>query len=308
MRTPRPAQPTEGGGHSFLSRWFSPPLACFSLPFRIHYPRPTTIWVIVMARLDGKVAVITGGASGMGEATAKLFVREGARVVICDMQEEKGQAVAAGLGKECVFVRADVSQSEDVRGIVRTAVEQFGRLDIMYNNAGIGGGEGPISDCSEEVFDRIIAVDLKAVWLGMKHCLPYLRQNGGSIITTASVSGLMGMPGQGAYGSAKGGVIQLTRVCAVENAPFGVRANCICPGGILTPILYANPALSAPVDPELMRERLAHVQPLQRAGLPEDIANAALWLASDESSFVTGQMIVVDGGWTASARPSARPS
>lgn len=124
----------------------------------------------------------------------------------------------------------------------------------------------------------------------------------GSIISTASISGLVGMHGQGAYGSAKGGVIQLTRVCAIENAPHRIRANCICPGGILTPILYNNPALPNPIDPDLMRKRLETMQPLARAGLPEDIANAALWLASDESSFVTGQAIVVDGGWTASAR------
>ncbi|MGE5596390.1 MAG: SDR family NAD(P)-dependent oxidoreductase [Hyphomicrobiales bacterium] len=256
-----------------------------------------------MGRLDGKVAVITGGASGMGEATARLFVREGARVVIGDLQREKGEAVAKSIGPECVFAPADVSSSEDVRSLVTTAVQSFGQLDIMYNNAGIGGGEGSILDCSEETFDRIIAVDLKAVWLGMKHALPHLIANGGgSIITTASVSGLMGMPGQGAYGSAKGGVIQLTRVCAIEYAAQGVRANCICPGGTLTPILYANPSLPAPVDPELVRKGLEHAQPIPRAGMPEDIANAALWLASDESSFVTGQAIVVDGGWTASAR------
>jgi NAD(P)-dependent dehydrogenase (short-subunit alcohol dehydrogenase family) len=256
-----------------------------------------------MGRLDGKVAVITGGASGMGESTARLFVGEGARVVIGDMQREKGEAVAASIGNACKFVATDVASGEDVRSLVRAAVDTFGKLDIMYNNAGIGGGEGSIVDCSEETFDRIIAVDLKGVWLGMKHALPYLIANGGgSIITTASVSGIMGMPGQGAYGSAKGGVMQLTRVCAIENAANGVRANCICPGGTLTPILYANPALPAPIDPEQVRAGLTRAQPIPRAGLPEDIANAALWLASDESSFVTGQAIVVDGGWTASAR------
>ena len=127
-----------------------------------------------MGRLDGKVAIITGGASGMGEATAKLFVQEGARVVIGDVQDEKGQAVAASIGPECVFVRTDVSSSEDVRALVRSAADRFGGLDIMYNNAGIGGGEGSILECTEETFDRIIAVDLKAVWLGMKHALPYL--------------------------------------------------------------------------------------------------------------------------------------
>lgn len=257
-----------------------------------------------MGRLDGRVAVITGGASGMGEATARLFVREGARIVICDLQDDKGQEVAASLGADCAYVHADVSHGEDAQAVVRTAVERFGKLDIMYNNAGTGGGEGSIVDCTEEVFDRIIAIDLKAVWLGMKHALPHLIQNGGgSIITTASVSAFMGMPGQGAYGSAKGGVVQLTRVCAIENAEQGVRANCICPGGTLTPLLYANPHSPIHVDPEVLRAGLANVQPIRRAGLPEDIANAALWLASEESSFVTGQAIVVDGGWMASARP-----
>lgn len=256
-----------------------------------------------MGRLEGKVAIITGGASGMGEATARLFVEEGARVVIGDLQQEKGEAVAASLEGACIFKAADVSASEDVRALVRTAVDNFGKLDIMYNNAGIGGGEGSIVDCAEETFDRIIAVDLKAVWLGMKHALPYLVENGGgSIITTASVSAFMGMPGQGAYGSAKGGVVQLTRVCAIENADRGVRANCICPGGTATPLLWANPASTMHSTPEEVMARLANVQPIPRAGVPQDIANAALWLASDESSFVTGQAIVVDGGWMASAR------
>ena len=256
-----------------------------------------------MGRLDGKVAVITGGASGMGEATTKLFVAEGARVVIGDIQREKAQALADSLGDDCVAVEADVSSSEDVQALVRTAASEFGGFDVMYNNAGIGGGEGPIHECSEEMFDRIIAVDLKAVWLGMKHALPHLiERGGGSIISTASISDLVGMRGQGAYGSAKGGVIQLTRVCAIEYEDQGIRANCICPGGILTPLLYANPARATQIDPVELKRTLAGAQPIQRAGMPEDIANAALWLASDDSSFVTGQQIVVDGGWTASAR------
>ena len=256
-----------------------------------------------MGRLDGKVAIITGGASGMGEATARIFVREGARVVIGDVQRERGEAVAKELAGACVFTAVDVASSEDVRALVKTAVDRFGKLDIMYNNAGIGGGEGSIADCTEAVFDRIIAVDLKAVWLGMKHCLPYLIANGGgSIITTASVSAYMGMPNQGAYGAAKGGVVQLTRVCAIENAQHGIRANCICPGGTATPLIWANPNSAVHSSPEDVRARLKYVQPIPRAGEPEDIANAALWLASDESSFVTGQSIIVDGGWMASAR------
>lgn len=259
-----------------------------------------------MGKLEGMVAVITGGASGMGEAAARRFVEEGARVVIGDLQAEKGRAVAASLGDACRFVQTDVTSSEQVRALVLAAAEGFGRLDVMFNNAGIFSREGPITDCPEELFDRIIAVDLKAVWLGMKHALPYLIANGGgSIISTASVAGLMGMAGQGAYGSAKGGVIQLTRVCAVENAGNGVRANCICPGAILTPLISGG-TTPEPEVLERMAANLASAQPLRRAGMPEDIAAAALWLASDDSSFVTGQAIVVDGGWTASARQPAR--
>lgn len=252
-----------------------------------------------MGRLEGKVAVITGGASGMGEATAKLFVREGARVIIGDLQREKGEAVARSIGPECRFVAADVSASEDVAGLVGAAVQAWGRLDAMFNNAGIGGGEGSLVDCSEETWDRVIAVDLKGVWLGMKHSIPHMiASGGGSIVSTASIAAVLGFAGLGAYGAAKAGVTELTRVAAIEYASQGIRANCILPGGILTPIIYNNPALATPVDPEIARANLERMQPIQRAGLPEDIANAALWLASDESSFVTGQSIVVDGGYT----------
>jgi NAD(P)-dependent dehydrogenase (short-subunit alcohol dehydrogenase family) len=267
-----------------------------------------------MGRLDGKVAVITGGASGMGEATARLFVREGARIVIGDVQADPVAAVAASLGDACVAVRADVTTGEDVRGLVRTAVDRFGRLDIMYNNAGggrrveAGGaprrrGQGPrlLADVDEDDWDDVVALNLRGVFLGMKHALPYMvEQGGGSIISTASVSAFLGMPGQAAYGAAKGGVVQLTRVCAIEYAGKGIRCNCICPGGTLTPLLYGDQ------DPDATRAMLSGVQPIPRAGLPEDIANAALWLASDESSFVTGQAIIVDGGWVASARQPGR--
>lgn len=259
-----------------------------------------------MGRLDGKVAVITGGASGMGEATAKLFVSEGARVVIGDLQREKGEAVAASIGPECKFVACDVASSEDVAGMVGAAVQAWGRLDVMYNNAGIGGGEGSLVDCTEEVWDRVIAVDLKGVWLGMKHALPHmLASGGGSIISTASIAAVLGFPGLGAYGAAKAGVTELTRVCAIEYASRGIRANAILPGGILTPIIYNNPNLMEPRDPEVVRQGMNRMQPIQRAGMPTDIANAALWLASDESSFVTGQSIVVDGGYTVTSARGA---
>jgi NAD(P)-dependent dehydrogenase (short-subunit alcohol dehydrogenase family) len=275
-----------------------------------------------MGRLDGKVAIITGGASGMGEAAARLFVAEGARVVIGDLQAEKAQAVVDSLGAACVAVRADVISAEDVQALVRTAIDRFGKLDVMYNNAGGGRrltdaerarltpdgaaalARRRLADMDEDTWDYTVDLNLKGVWLGMKYALPYLVANGGgSIITTASVSAFMGMPGQAAYGAAKSGVVQLTRVCAIEYAADGIRCNCICPGGTLTPLLYDSPVRGG--DIETTRAMLSRVQPIPRAGLPEDIAQAALWLASDESSFVTGQAIIVDGGWTASARQPA---
>ena len=257
-----------------------------------------------MGRLEGKIAIVTGGASGMGEAATELFVREGARVVVGDLQIDAANELATRLGNDSVVAeRVDVSVSDDVARLVSVAIERFGGLDVMFNNAGIGGGELLIHETPEEVFDRIVAVDLKGVWLGIKHAVPaMLRTGGGSIVNTASVSALMGMRNQGAYGAAKGGVVQLTRVAAIEYADVGIRFNAILPGGVLTPLIWNNPALPAPLDPEVVGKMLAAAQPIPRAGLPMDVANAALWLASDESSFVTGQSIVVDGGWTAAAR------
>jgi len=240
----------------------------------------------------------------MGEAATRLFVREGARVVIGDMQKDKAEALADGLEGRAVARAVDVSRSDDVKSLVDTALSQFGRLDVMFNNAGIGGGEALIHETPEDVFDRIVAVDLKGVWLGIKHAVPVMmKAGGGAIVNTASVSALLGMKYQGAYGAAKGGVVQLTRVAAIEYAEHGIRVNAILPGGVLTPLVYANPAFAQPLDPQVVEAQLATVQPLRRAGQPLDIAQAALWLASDESSFVTGASIVVDGGWTASARP-----
>lgn len=245
-----------------------------------------------MGRLDGKVAVITGGASGIGEGTAIRFAEEGARVVIGDLQTERAEAVARRIGSACVAVTTDVTSSEDVHAMLRTAVDRFGGVDVIYNNAGIGAREDNVRDCPEEVFDRIIAINLKGVWLGMKHAIPLMEQRGGgSIISTASIAGLSGLSGIGAYCASKGGVIALTRAAAGEWAAKNIRVNCICPGGIVTGIGGRN------ADPDATRARMAPIHPVGRAGEPEDIANAALWLASDESTFVTGQAIVVDGGW-----------
>ncbi|PZC49514.1 MAG: NAD(P)-dependent dehydrogenase, short-chain alcohol dehydrogenase family [Chloroflexi bacterium] len=246
-------------------------------------------------RLDGKVAVITGAASGIGEGAARLFVEEGARVIIGDIQEEKARALASELGPSTRAVIADVRDDAAVAGLVATAVHDFGALDVMFNNAGVGMIEGPIADASEETFDFVTAINLKGVWLGIKHAARQMRAQGrgGSIISTASVAGLHGFERQAIYGMTKAGVISLTRSAAAEGGPHGVRANCICPGGIIT-------ALSAPFPraEEIMRDRFSAIHPIGREGTPRDIAQAALWLAGDESTLVTGQAIAVDGGWS----------
>ncbi|MDE0511888.1 MAG: SDR family oxidoreductase [Gammaproteobacteria bacterium] len=256
-----------------------------------------------MGRLEGKTIIITGGASGVGEAAARLFASEGAKLVIADLQGERANQLAEELGGDCIAQKVDVSRSADVKGLVSKALESFGQLDVMFNNAGIGGGERLIHETPEELFDRTIAVNLKAVWLGIKHAIPPMLDAGsGSIMNTASVSAHLGLPQQGAYGASKSGVVQLTRVAAVEYADRRIRVNAICPGGVLTPMVYNNPALRYTLDPADAEQRLAQAQPLPRACQPIDIAHAALYLASDESSFVTGTTIVVDGGWTASGR------
>ncbi len=287
-----------------------------------------------MGRLQGKVAAITGGASGMGLATVERFVAEGAAVVLTDLPagnfddlverlgEDQarvhyrnrakggpydGDAIAASLGDRARFVPADVTDAEQLAEVIEVAVGEFGGLDIMFNNAGVGGAEGSVIDCPEPIYDRILDVDLKAVWRGIKLAAPHIgERGGGSIISTSSGAALMGIPGLAAYSAAKGGVISLTRAAAMELAPRNIRVNCICPGGIVTPIIYQSPLLGADMDPDLLRAVLGAAHPIARAGEPEDIANAALWLASDESSFVTGQAIAVDGGLSAEADSRTR--
>ncbi len=260
-----------------------------------------------MGQLDGKVALITGGASGIGEATARLFVDHGARVVIADMQQERGSQVAASLGKQAHFQRTEVTREEEVRAAVERACGEFGRLDCIFNNAGFGGALGPVEDIPEAEWDLTFQVLVRGVFLGMKYASPVMkRQGSGSIINTASVAGLLAGYGPHAYSAAKAAVIQLTRSVAMELAEQRVRVNCICPGFIATP-LAAN-AVGGPAEAvERMKPALAGAQPIPRAGVPDDIAQMALWLASDASSFVTGQALVVDGGVASGRRWSEQP-
>ena len=256
-----------------------------------------------MGKLDGKVAVITGGASGIGHAAVRLFVEEGCRVVIADLQDDKGTALAEELGgKSASYLHVDVSREADVSGAIAHAVARFGRLDCVFNNAGAGGVTGPIAEIPAEGFDQTMGVLLRGVFLGMKHAAPVMKQQGGgSIISTASVAGLQAGFGPHVYSAAKAAVVHLTRSVAMELGESGVRVNCICPGGIATPIFGGAVGLAgAEADriAEMMKTLLVARQPIQRAGLPEDIARAALWLASDDSAFVNGHALIVDGGLT----------
>lgn len=248
-----------------------------------------------MGQLDGKVALITGGASGIGEAATRLFADEGARVVIADVQDERGEALAREVGA-AIFQHTDVSREADVRAAVARAVDAYGRLDCIYNNAGFLGAVGPIEDIPLEEYDLTMNVLLRGVFLGMKHAAPVMKaQRSGSIISTSSLAGLVAGDGPHIYATAKAAIIQLTKSVALELAEHNVRVNCICPGGILTPLVLAGVPDSPQVEAGA-RKALAAAQPIPRAGEPDDIAQAALWLASDESTFVTGHALAVDGG------------
>ncbi len=248
-----------------------------------------------MGKLDGKVAIITGGASGMGRATSLLFAKEGAAVVLADVQD--GQPVVdeiAQAGGRAKFVRTDVSNASDVQALVQAAVEAFGGLHILHANAGIGGEMAPIHMSSEETWDKVIAINLKGPYLCMKYAIPaILKSGGGSIICTASVGGIVASPFTGAYSSSKGGVIQLVRTAALELAQQGIRVNAICPGVTDTPLAAGLKNMPA------IAEQMLAATPMARLAQPEEIAKMALFLASDDSSYSTGAYFLVDGGWAA---------
>ncbi len=263
-------------------------------------------------RLENKVAVITGAASGLGRATAVKFVAEGARVVLADIQRDKGEALAKELGAAACFVSVDVCIEEDIKRMIECAVETFGGLDCLFNNAGFGGVGGDVQDIDlGEPYERTVGALVTGVVTGMKYAAPVMKAaGGGSIISTASVAGLQGGFGPHIYSAAKGAVVNLTRSVALELGPSNIRVNAICPGGIATPIFAGQLALGTNVDyAAMVKPSLSMMQPIPRSGAPEDIANAACFLASDESSFVNGHALVVDGGLTAGnwVHPSIGP-
>ncbi len=255
-----------------------------------------------MGVLDGKVALITGGASGIGAATVRLFVREGARVMIADILDENGAKLVRELGEAAAYQHTDVTREEDIAAAVRATVDRFGRLDCMFNNAGCGGVQGPIAETDTAELDATIALLFRSVVLGMKHAAPIMIEQGsGSIINTSSVAGLRTGFGPHVYSALKAAVAHLTRSVAMELGEHGVRVNAVCPGAIVTPIFgrsFGLPPVLAEERTGRLNEVFATLQPIRRAGQPEDIANAVLWLASDASSFVNGHALVVDGGAT----------
>jgi len=249
-------------------------------------------------RLQGKVAIVTGGGSGFGAGIAKRFAEEGARVVVNDIDEKGGARVAAEIEQAqgqggALFHRADVAVSADVARLVRTATERYGRLDIMVNNAGVTHINGPMLEVSEALFDRVFAVNVKSIYLAAIHAVPVFRKQGGGVfINTASTAGLRPRPGLAWYNGSKGAAITLTKAMAVELAPDKIRVNALCPVAGDTPLLAS---FMGGDTPEIRKRFLASI-PLGRFSTPRDVANAALYLASDEAEFITGVALEVDGG------------
>ena len=256
-----------------------------------------------MGRLSGKIAVITGATSGIGLRTAEIFVAEGAKIVIAGRRAPEGEALAGKLGPACIFRQTDVTVEDQVRALIGEAVEKFGRIDCLFNNAGGPAQTGGIEGLEVGRFDTAMATLLRSVMLGMKHAAPHMRRQGsGSIINNGSIAGrLAGYSTSLVYGAAKAAVIHLTKCVAMELGEAGIRVNSISPGLIATGIFGKALGLSvedAEKTPDVTREIYKTAQPIPRAGLPEDIAHAAVFLASDESSFINGHDLVIDGAIT----------
>ena len=259
-------------------------------------------------RLHNKIALITGAGSGIGLGAVELFVAEGAQVVAADVQDEKGAILEQRFPGKLAYVHCDVTQEADIAAVVARAQAEFGGLDILFNNAGHGGPMGAVEETDVAAWDQTFALLVRAAILGMKHAVPLMKaRGGGAIVNTASIAGLQAGWGPIAYSTAKAAVIQLTRVTAAELSPLNIRVNAICPGLIATSIFGASIGLPREVADQMaarIEEVAPKMQPLPRAGLPKDIAEAALYLASDASAFVTGTHLVVDGGITVGSRHS----
>lgn len=248
-------------------------------------------------RFSGRTALITGGGMGIGQATALAFAKDGANVVVSDVAVAEGTATADRIvreGGKAIFVKSDVSSPQDAEATVRKAVEEFGRLDIAFNNAGIGGPKALTADCSLEEWNKTLAVNLTGVWLGMKYqIVQMLKQGGGAIVNNASILGTVGFATASAYVAAKHGVIGLTKTAAIEYATKGIRVNSVCPGFVVTPLLE-KAGITSNAEVSTM---IANLHAMKRMGTVEEIAAAVLWLASDDASFVTGHALLVDGGY-----------
>jgi NAD(P)-dependent dehydrogenase (short-subunit alcohol dehydrogenase family) len=250
-----------------------------------------------MKRFADKVALVTGGTSGIGKATALAFAAEGARVVVAGRRETEGTAVIADIrrrGGQAIFVATDVTRDADVRTLVDSALRSYGRLDVAFNNAGTEGVMGPITELDEEDWTRTVDVNLKGTWLSMKHEIPGMAERGGSIINVATIAAMAGIPGATIYAASKGGIIAMTRAAAMEWAGKGVRVNVVSPGAVETDMFERFTGGNEQAKAEF---KAAH--PLGRAGSVTEIADAVLWLASDSAAFVTGHNLVIDGGYTA---------
>ncbi len=248
--------------------------------------------------LDGKIALITGAGSGIGRASALTFAREGAKVAVADKLVNGGREtvrMVEAAGGTASFIEVDVSDAASVEAMVNATVDTYGRLDCAYNNAGIEGQVAPTDSYADDMFDKVIAVNLTGVWLCMKYEIPrLLEQGGGAIVNTASGAGLIGVAGLSAYVASKHGVIGLTKTAALEYAKSGIRVNAVCPGLIQTPMVERLTA-----DQPQLGEALVAMEPVGRTGRPEEIAESVVWLCSDAASFVTGHAMSVDGGFVA---------